>query len=142
MRSCWRRSPDEQFGVRRGDVDDVHDGLLTARSTGLGALRPTGMRHRYTSGQDLARLRPEKLVDPVRTEPLRDHHEQHPAVLVAEHARVAGAVELDPVEHITTLADAKTDTSFVRSDVAAPHGAFGVEADPVARDVGPHAPRS
>src|SRR5207253_6489294 len=57
-----------------------------------------------------------------------------------EHARVAWPVERDPIEYLTTLAYAQTDTALVRPDVAAPHGALGVDADPVARDVGPHAP--
>ena len=44
------------------------------------------------------------------------------------------------MEHLPTLADPETDTSFIWADVAAPHRAFGVHADPVAGDVRPHPP--
>lgn len=59
---------------------------------------PARMWHVDTGCQDLTRLRLHQLADPVRTEPLRHDHEERPAVLAAQHARVAGAVELDPIE--------------------------------------------
>ena len=102
--------------------------------------RPARVRHGHPGGQDLTRPRPLQLVDPVRTEPPRHDHEQRPAILTSQHAGVAGAVELDPMEHLPTLADPETDTSFIWADVAAPHRAFGVHADPVAGDVRPHPP--
>src|SRR5262245_36452308 len=100
--------------------------------------RPAGMRDVDAGRQDLARLRLQQLVDPVRTEPLRHHHEERPAVLAAQHARVAWAVQLDPIQHLAALADAKDHTALLGPDVAAPHGALGVQADPIARDAGPH----
>ena len=48
---------------------------------GPGALWPTCVRRIDTGAQDLTRLRLYQLVDLVRTEPLRHHHEERPAVL-------------------------------------------------------------
>ena len=53
---------------------------------------------------------PQQLVHPVRTEPPGHHHEERPAVVAAEHARVAGAVELEPIEHLTALADTEANS--------------------------------
>src|SRR5436309_13477661 len=103
-------------------------------------LWPAGVRLVDTGRQDPTRLRLHQLVDPFRAEPLRHDHEERLAVLAAQHARVAGAVELDPIEHLTTFADTQTYTSVVRCHVAAPHGAVGVDADPVARKISPRAP--
>jgi hypothetical protein len=75
----------------------------------------------------------DQLFHPVRAEPLRDHHKERRAVFATQHARVAGAIEFYPIEHLTTLADTQTNSSLIRSDVAAPHRAFGVDADPLIR---------
>jgi hypothetical protein len=74
------------------------------------------------------------------SEPLGDDHEQRPAVLATEHARVARAVELDAVEDLAALTDAQDGALPARAYRAAPDGTLGVDTDPVTRDVGPDAP--
>jgi len=53
-------------------------------------------------------IRLDQLIHPVRAEPLRHHHKERPAVLAAQHACVAGAVELYPIEHLASLPDSLT----------------------------------
>src|SRR5215218_9088604 len=68
------------------------------------------------------------------------NHEKCPAVLAAEHAGEAAAVELDRLQHLTAFANAHTP--FVR-DVPVPDCAFCIEADAVGdavTEVGPYPP--
>src|SRR5215204_798743 len=104
------------------------------------ALRPAGVRLVNAGNQDLAGLRLHELVHPVGAEPMGDHHEQRPAVLAPEHARVARTIDLDAVDDLAPFAHAEDAAPSVVADGTAPHSTFAVEADAVARDIRPEAP--
>jgi hypothetical protein len=62
------------------------------------------------------------------TTPLRCHQEQRLPVHAPEHARKAAPIELDPLQHLTALADAHT---MLVGDVGVPDSALGVDANAV-----------
>ena len=64
--------------------------------------------------------------------PVRGEHEQRPTVGAAEHGREAGSAEIDPLEHLTALADAGTVVRHARA--RGPDAAVRVEADAVRAD--------
>src|SRR5262249_58612950 len=76
----------------------------------------------------------------LRAMPFSGHHEQRLPVVAPEHASEAAPVELDPLQHLTTLAHAHT-SGFAFLHGRAPYGARRVEADSVAAlaEFGPHA---
>jgi hypothetical protein len=64
----------------------------------------------------------------LRAGPVCGDREQGGAIVPAEHAGECPAIELDPIQHLTALADAHTATI---ADIGVPGGSVAVEADAV-----------
>src|SRR5438105_15076447 len=77
---------------------------------------------------DLAATAGQRLVDVLDPAPVGDQHEQRAAILAAEHAREAEAIEVDSLEHLTAFAH----TGAALRDHRRPHGTLGIQADAVA----------
>src|SRR5690348_1740828 len=77
---------------------------LDGRSPKLGSSGPPGVGNLHANRLDLARLRPKHLTHPFDTAPLGSHQEKRPAVFGAEHAREAGSIVADSLQHLATLA--------------------------------------
>src|SRR4029453_9364260 len=80
---------------------------------------------------------PRTLADGLGAGPVGNVHEQRPAVVSAEHAGEAEAVQLDRLQHLASLANAHAGV-----ELGAPDGALVVHADAVAAlaEIRPDAP--
>src|SRR5262245_4366213 len=88
--------------------------------------RPTSMWRRRLRREYLTSLRIIGRV--LHTTPFAHDHEQRAAIVPAQHAGEAAAVEADSLKHLAALTHAHA--TLVR-DVGVPHGACGVDADTV-----------
>src|SRR6266511_2064240 len=91
-------------------------------------LRPADTRCRRASDEHLAGSAGDHVIHVLDAAPLGGHHEECCSVRPPEHAGVAGAIELDPLQHLAAFAN---PCAGVVSHWC-PDCAFGVETDAVA----------
>src|SRR5215472_3462269 len=96
----------------------------TTRCNDTYRLWPTDTRYRCTCGEHLTRSY--RFGPPTSGRILGSHQKQCPSVSVSQHAGEAATIEIDGLQHLTTLTHAHTPPG---ADVRVPDGMFGIEAN-------------